>query len=134
MVYGSECWALRKLEEQRLHTTEMKNAKTESRKDGIKNENIRGIAKVAPIKSVLTQKRLSWYGHVTRKEDTHITRSTLSMKVTGTRPRGRSNMGWLDRLHEEWHAHLWHQTRDGHYDRTLVCHREKRRQSTLLRW
>ena len=24
MVYGSECWALRKQEEQRLHTTEMK--------------------------------------------------------------------------------------------------------------
>ena len=34
----------------------------------IRNETIRGIARVTPIKSVLTQTRLSWYGHVTRRE------------------------------------------------------------------
>ena len=67
MVYGSECWALRKQEEQRLHTTEMKMlrwSQGKTRKDRIKNETIRGNAKVTPINSVLTQKRLSWYGHV----------------------------------------------------------------------
>ena len=89
-VYGSECWALRKQEEQRLHTTEMKMlrwSQGKTRKDIIKNETIRGIARVTPIKRVLTRKRLSWYGHVMRREDTHIPRSTLSMTVTGTRPR-----------------------------------------------
>ena len=89
MVYGSECWALRKQEEQRLHTTEMKMlrwSQGKTRKDRIKNETIRGIARVTPIKSVLTQKRLSWYRHVMRREETHITRSTLSMTVMGTRP------------------------------------------------
>ena len=40
-------------------------------KDKIKNETIRGIiAKVTPIKSVLTKNRLSWYGHVMRREET----------------------------------------------------------------
>ena len=66
MVYGSECWVLRKQEEQRLHTTEMKMlmwSQGNTRKDSIKNETIRGNAKVTPINSVLTQKRLS-YGHV----------------------------------------------------------------------
>ena len=90
MVYGSECWALRKQEEQRLHKTEMKMlrwSQGETRKRTIKNETIRGIARMTPIKSVLTQKRLSWYGHVMRREETHITKSTLSMTVTGTRPR-----------------------------------------------
>ena len=61
MVYGSECWALRKQEEQRLHTTEMKMlgwSQGKTRKDRIKNETIRGIARVTPIKSVLAQKRL----------------------------------------------------------------------------
>ena len=99
--YGSECWALRKQEEQRLHTTEMKMlrwSQGKTRKDGIKNETIRGIARVTPIKSVLTQKRLSWYGHVMRREETRITRSTLSMTVTGTRPRERPKMRWPDRL------------------------------------
>ena len=98
MVYGSECWALRKQEEQRLHTTEMKMlrwSQGKTRKDRINNETIRGNAKVAPINSVLAQKRLSWYGHVMRRD---ITKSTLRTTVTGTRPRGRPNMRWLDRL------------------------------------
>ena len=101
MVYGSECRARRKQEEQRLHTTEMKMLRWhqgKTRKDGIKNETIRGIARVTPIKSVLTQKLLSWYGHVMRREETHITRRTVSMTVMGTRPRERLKMIWLDRL------------------------------------
>ena len=49
MVYGSECWALRRQEKQRLHTTKMKMLRWSqgtSRKDRIKNETIRGNAKV----------------------------------------------------------------------------------------
>ena len=69
-----------------------------TRKDRIKNDTIRGNAKVTPINSVLTQKRLSWYGHVKRRDETHITESTLSTTMTGTRPRGRPKMRWLDRL------------------------------------
>ena len=53
---------------------------------------------MTPIKSVLSQTRLSWYGHVMLREETHMTRSTLSMAVKGTRPRGRPKMRWLDRL------------------------------------
>ena len=68
------------------------------RKDIIKNETIRGNAKVTPINSVLTQKRLSWYGHVMRRDKTHITKSTLCTTVTGTRPRGRPKMSWIDTL------------------------------------
>ena len=69
-----------------------------TRKDRIKNETIRGNAKVTRIISVLTQKLISWYGHVMRREETHVTRSTLSTKVTGTRPRGRPEMRLVDRL------------------------------------
>ena len=101
MVYGIECWALRKQEEQLVHTTEMKMlrwSQGKTRKDRIKNETIRGNAKVTPINSVLTQKLLSWYGHVMRRDETRITKSTLRTTVTGTRPRGRSKMRWLDRL------------------------------------
>ena len=49
MVYESECWALRKQEEQRLHTTEIKMprwSQGKTRKDRIKNETIRGIVRV----------------------------------------------------------------------------------------
>ena len=76
-----------------------------TRNDRIKNETIRGNAKVTPINSVLTQKQLSWYGHVKRRDETHITKSTLSTKVTGTRPRGRPKMRWLDRLKSNMHIY-----------------------------
>ena len=59
MVYGCECCALRKQEEQRIHTTEMKIlrwSQGKTRKDRIKNETIRGNSKVAPINSVLKHK------------------------------------------------------------------------------
>ena len=39
-----------------------RQAKT--RKQKIKNETISGIEKVTPIKSVVIQKRLSWYCHM----------------------------------------------------------------------
>ena len=51
MVYVSECCALRKQEEQRLHTTETKMlrwSQGKTRKDRIKNETIIGIARVTP--------------------------------------------------------------------------------------
>ena len=43
MVYGSECWTLRKQEEQRLHTTDMKMlrwSQGKTREDRIKNETV----------------------------------------------------------------------------------------------
>ena len=61
IVYGSECWALRKQEEQRLNTIDMKMStwgQGKTRKDRIKNTTMRGIAKVTPINSVLTQKTI----------------------------------------------------------------------------
>ena len=41
--------------------------------------------------------RLSSYGNVRRREETHIVGSyTLNMNVAGTTPRGRLQIGWLD--------------------------------------
>ena len=40
---------------------------------------------MTPIKSVLTQKRLSWYGYVMRRDDGNPTQRTAKMR-------------WLDRL------------------------------------
>ena len=76
-----------------------------TRKDRIKNETIRENAKVTPINSVLTQKRRSWYVHVMRRDETHITKSTLRTTVTGTRPRGRPKMRWLDEMKSDMHIY-----------------------------
>ncbi|PZC72650.1 hypothetical protein B5X24_HaOG210780 [Helicoverpa armigera] len=45
--------------------------------------------------------RLSWYGHVMRRCETHATKSVLSMNVEGWRGRGRPRKRWIDCLKED---------------------------------
>ena len=40
-----------------------------------------------------------------------------------TQRTSKDEMAWQT---EKWHAHLWHQTRDGHWQRTLGCRGETR--------
>lgn len=38
--------------------------------------------------------RVQWYGHVVRKKEDNVCRTTMSMKVGGMRRRGRPNIRW----------------------------------------
>ena len=52
LIYGSECWALYKAEQQRMHTTQMKLLRWiqgKTRKDRIRNEEFRSDTMVKPI-------------------------------------------------------------------------------------
>ena len=42
-------------------------------------------------------------------------------------PTPRTAKNEMARQTEKWHAHLWHQPRDGHWQKTLGSHGEKRR-------
>ena len=86
LIYGSECWALHKAEQQRMHTTEMTMLRwieDKTRKDRIRNEQFSSDAMVKPITTHATQKRLSWYGHVMSREDTNVAKHVTTMKVGG---------------------------------------------------
>ncbi|KAJ8707262.1 hypothetical protein PYW08_011396 [Mythimna loreyi] len=39
---------------------------------------------------------LSWYGHVKRRDETHVTKRVLSLNVDGWRGRGRPKKRWMD--------------------------------------
>ena len=57
LIYGSECWALHRAEQQRMHTTEMKMLRWiqgKTRKDRIRNEKFRSEAMVKPITTETT--------------------------------------------------------------------------------
>jgi len=49
----------------------------------------------------MQEKRLKWYGHVVRREDEHINRRVLDMKVEGLRARDRPKMRWSDCVTED---------------------------------
>ena len=70
MLYDSECWHVKKAHIQRLIVAEIKMIGwmcVYTRVDRIRNEIIRYLAKVAPIKDKMREIRLRWFGHVKRR-------------------------------------------------------------------
>ena len=80
MVYGSECWAVRKKKERKLHKTEMRMlrwVKGKMRIDNVRNVDIWKKARMYPMAEFLREKRLRWFGHVQRRDKYDATRKIL---------------------------------------------------------
>jgi hypothetical protein len=67
-----------------------------TRMDRIRNEYNRGSLKVAPVTEKMRSNRLAWYGHVMRKDESHITKRVMIMIVDGHPRRGRHKKRWMD--------------------------------------
>ncbi len=105
MVYGAECWAVKKKEERKLHTTEMRMLRWprgKTRLDHVRNVDICKEAHVYPMTEFLRKKRLRWFGHVHRRNKDDATRKILQMEVDGKRNRGRPKLGWRDLVKTIW--------------------------------
>jgi hypothetical protein len=69
-----------------------------TRRDKIRNNDIREQLKVDEIKHDMERNRLKWYGHVMRMADERIPKTMLEMKMRGRRPRGRPRTRWMDKV------------------------------------
>jgi len=58
-------------------------------KYGVPSKELTERLGIDDIILVLQQKRLQWYGHVLRKEDTDWSKKCMEYEVEGSRPRGR---------------------------------------------
>ena len=78
-------------------------------------------AHIKPIDTFSMKKRLSWFGHVQRRDDDNVAKSVLNTQIDGSRPRDRPKLRWLDRLKDdmkqnktrpEWtsESSSWHET------------------------
>ena len=95
VTYGAECRTMKKNDEMLMNKTEMRMLRWiqgVSLREHKRNEEIREAATVQPIATHLVQKRLRWYEHVSRRDDSHITRTVLAMEVEGVSPRGRPTL------------------------------------------
>ena len=75
MAYGRECFAVKKKDENKLNSAEMKMlrwARRKTRLDHIRNEDIGEEAHVKPVETFLENKRLKWFGHCLGRERNHI--------------------------------------------------------------
>ena len=70
MLYGAECWPTKRRHVQQLGVAEMRMLRWmcgHTRKDRVRNDDIRDRVGVAPIEEKLVQHRLRWFGHIQRR-------------------------------------------------------------------
>ncbi|KAM2694147.1 hypothetical protein EV2_008244 [Malus domestica] len=93
MLYGTECWAVKHQHVHKMGVAEMRMLRWmcgHTRKDKIRNEDIRGKVGVAEIEGKMRENRLRWFGYVQRRPtDAPIRRCDYGTEVQGRRGRGR---------------------------------------------
>ena len=88
MLHGLETVALKKRQETELEVAEMKILRFAlgvTRRDRIRNEHIRETVRVGHFGDKVRETRLTWFGHVQRRESEYIGRRTMKMKLPGRR-------------------------------------------------
>ncbi|KAJ4437007.1 hypothetical protein ANN_17139, partial [Periplaneta americana] len=99
LTYGSEAWTIRKADEQRLTTAEMRFMRRTagcSLLEHRKNVDILQELKMDPIVNFVQQYRLQWKKHVKRMDRTRWPKQILTYVPRGKRKLGRPRK----RLHE----------------------------------
>jgi hypothetical protein len=89
------------MKECKIQAMEMKFLKgilRKTRKDKIRNNNIREQLKVDSIKHNMESNRVKWYGHIMCMADERVPKRMLEMKLRGRRPRGRPRTRWTDQV------------------------------------
>ena len=71
------------------------------KKGKIRNEYVRGTAKIAKLGDKLRNARLRWYGHVKRREEDYVGKRMMEMAVPGRGKRGRPRRRWMDLVRED---------------------------------
>ena len=106
MLCGLETVALTKRQEAEMEVVELKMLRFSfggTRMDMIRNEYIRGTARVGRFEEKTREARLRWLRHVRWENDGTgcIGRRTLRMELPGNMKRGRSNMRFMDAVRED---------------------------------
>ena len=120
LLYGAECWTVRKKEEQILEKTEMRmlrRIKVVTLTDKVKSVDIRKELGVTSIQEKVRKVKLRCNGHMQRMEENNEVRAVVDMRVPGKRPRGRPRGRWVDCVRRDMQA-LWI-TSDDAQDRTF---------------
>ena len=103
MTYGSECWGLKKKDERKLNTTEMRMLRMMlgvSLKDKLGNEEFRRRTTVTSVVTIVERSKLRWYGHLLRKNEEEVVRQAWEVPIKGKRSKGRQLKRWKDGLRE----------------------------------
>jgi hypothetical protein len=102
MIYDAECWATKGQHIQKTSVAEMRMLRWiygHTRKDRIRNDDIRDKLGVTPIQEKLVQHRLRWFGNIQRRPPEAPVRSgILSRHENIRRGRGRPRLTWEEAI------------------------------------
>ena len=99
MTYAAETWTMTQRDESRVQAAEMKFLRSmvqKTRRDRVRNEDIRKELGVQKLNDKLEQNRLRWFGHVKRMNEVRLPRQAMEGRMSGKRGRGRRRMRWMD--------------------------------------
>ena len=98
---------MKETNKRKIATTEMRMLRGilgVSRRNHMRNEEIRRILHLSPIDEVMRSGRLRWFqpfGHVQRRDATNVTRRVMELAIPGTRRRGRPQKTWHQQMKED---------------------------------
>ena len=104
ILYGMETVTVTERQMGKMEVAELKMVRWAvgvTRKDKIRNEYVRGTAKIAKLGDKLRNARLRWYKHVKRREEDYVGKRRMEMTVPGRRKRGKPRKKWLDLVRED---------------------------------
>ena len=104
MVYELEMVVVTKKQVKEMEVAEIKMlrfAMGVTRKDKIRNDYIKSIVKVERLGMKMKEGRRRWYGHVMRRDQEHVGRKMMEMKLLGKRRRRRPKRRFLDVVKED---------------------------------
>ena len=107
LTYGSECWAMEVTNKRKIATTEMRMLRGilgVSRREHMRNEDIRRMLHITPIDEVMRGGRLRWFGHVQRRDADNVTRRVMELAIPGTIRRGRHKKTWHHQIKDDMTA------------------------------
>ena len=119
MTYGAQTWSLTKQQQNKLRVMQRameRRMLKVTRRDRIRNEEIRRRTKLKDVITVATALKWKWAGHVIRRSDDRwSTRITTWYPREGSRRRGRQKKRWRDEFPTNWtqlaqDRKLWIQT------------------------
>ena len=119
MLYGAECWPTKRRHIQQLGVAEMRMLRWicgHTRKDRVRNDDIRERVGVAPIEEKLVQHRLRWFGHIQRRPpEAPVHSGRIKRAENVKRGRGRPNLTWEESVKRD--LKVWNIDKDLAMDR-----------------
>lgn len=108
LTYQCQTWSLTKDLERKLVTCEMKclrKAVNKTRRDMIRNEEIRDKVGTTPVLQHIEQQQIKWFGHLTRMPPSQPALRAYNTRYSGWRARGRPRRRWCDSVADTLRAH-----------------------------